>query len=136
MATQKLNLTRDQLATFLKNHDQIKQFEKLFEVVDTISDGQPIDLSIAIGTAQSTANDALAQIASLSQSTGITDAVIEAKTQQAMDSIAALNGLVELLISAPVRNNVALSHDVNGMLPYANQTKSVRSNQVLTWLTM
>jgi len=27
MATQKLNLTRDQLATFLKNHEQIKQFE-------------------------------------------------------------------------------------------------------------
>jgi len=30
MATQKLNLTRDQLATFLKNHEQVKQFERLF----------------------------------------------------------------------------------------------------------
>jgi hypothetical protein len=34
MATQKLNLTRDQLSTFLKSYEQIKQFEKLFQVVD------------------------------------------------------------------------------------------------------
>jgi len=36
MAT-KLNLTRDQLATFLKTHEQIKQFEALFKTVDTIA---------------------------------------------------------------------------------------------------
>ena len=37
MATGRLNLTRDQLATFLKNHEQIKQFENLFSTVDTIA---------------------------------------------------------------------------------------------------
>lgn len=36
MATQRLNLTRDQLAQFLKNHEQIKQFERLFGVVQTL----------------------------------------------------------------------------------------------------
>lgn len=36
MAIQKLKLTRDQLAQFLKNHEQIKQFERLFNVVDTL----------------------------------------------------------------------------------------------------
>ena len=37
MATGRLNLTRDQLASFLKNHEQIKQFENLFSTVDTIA---------------------------------------------------------------------------------------------------
>ena len=37
MATNKLNLTRDQLATFLKNHEQIKQFERLFAIADEVS---------------------------------------------------------------------------------------------------
>lgn len=36
MAGQKLNLTRDQLATFLKSHEQIKQFERLFDTVDAL----------------------------------------------------------------------------------------------------
>jgi len=35
--TGRLNLTRDQLASFLKNHEQIKQFESLFRVADTIA---------------------------------------------------------------------------------------------------
>jgi hypothetical protein len=37
MATGRLNLTRDQLASFLKNYEQIKQFENLFSTVDTIA---------------------------------------------------------------------------------------------------
>lgn len=37
MATGRLSLTRDQLATFLKTHEQIKQFENLFRTVDTIA---------------------------------------------------------------------------------------------------
>ena len=37
MAAGRLNLTRDQLASFLKNHEQIKQFENLFRTVDTIA---------------------------------------------------------------------------------------------------
>jgi hypothetical protein len=41
-----------------------------------------------------------------------------------------------MLALAPVRNNVELAHDVNGILPLANLPASVRSNQVLTWLSM
>jgi chorismate mutase len=37
MASKKLNLTRDQLATFLKSAEQIKQFERLFAVVDEVA---------------------------------------------------------------------------------------------------
>jgi hypothetical protein len=111
MATQKLNLTRDQLATFLKSQEQIKQFEKLFQTVDTLEPIVGTDFEFAADTAQAAATEALAQIAVLTQS-------------------------LELLALAPVRNNIELEHDVNGILPFANLPASVRSNQVLTWLSM
>jgi hypothetical protein len=136
MATQKLNLTRDQLATFLKNQEQIKQFEKLFQVADTLSPIIVVDFEFAGDNAQATANNALAMIAMLAQDTAVSDAAFEAKLQQALDAIPRLAQALELLALAPVRNNIELEHDVNGILPYANQTARVRSNQVLTWLSM
>ncbi len=62
MATQKLNLTRDQLATFLKNHEQIKQFEALFQLADAIAPDVVNEIKIEAGTAQATANEALTQL--------------------------------------------------------------------------
>jgi len=62
MATQKLNLTRDQFATFLKNQEQIKQFEALFQIADAIAPKVVEEVKIDAGTAQSTANEALAQL--------------------------------------------------------------------------
>jgi hypothetical protein len=136
MATQKLNLTRDQLATFLKSQDQIRQFEKLFQTVDTLEPIVGTDFEFAADTAQAAATEALAQIAVLAQSTDVTDAVFEAKLQFALDAIPRLAQALELLALAPVRNNIELEHDVNGILPFANLPASVRSNQVLTWLSM
>jgi hypothetical protein len=136
MATQKLNLTRDQLATFLKNQEQIKQFEKLFQIADSLSPIIVVDFEFAGDNAQATANNALAMIAMLAQDTAVSDAAFEAKLQQALDAIPRLAQALELLALAPVRNNIELEHDVNGILPFANQTARVRSNQVLTWLSM
>jgi len=136
MATQKLNLSRDQLASFLINFEQVKQFEKLFQVVDTLQPITGTDFEFAADTAQASANEALAQIAALAQSTNVTDAVFEAKLQLALDSIPRLADALELLALAPVRNNIELAHDVNGILPLANLPASVRSNQGLTWLSM
>lgn len=62
MATSKLNLTRDQLATFLKNFEQIRQFENLFAVADAIAPDVVNEVKIEAGTAQATANEALAQL--------------------------------------------------------------------------
>ena len=107
----RLNLTRDQLAQFLTDQQQIRQFEKLFATVDTLQVIVGTDFEFQADTAAATANEALSQISSLEKS-------------------------LELLALAPVRNNVELAHDVNGILPYANQTPRVRSNQVLTWLSM
>lgn len=63
MTHQKLNLTRDQLSEFLKNHEQIKQFEKLFAVVDEVApSSDTTGISIQSGNSDATANEALAQV--------------------------------------------------------------------------
>jgi hypothetical protein len=134
--SRRLNLTRDQLATFLTDQQQIRQFELLFSTVDQIQVIVGTDFEYQADNAAATANDSLASLSALSQDTAVTNAALEAKIQQAIDAIPRLAQALELLALAPVRNNVELAHDVNGILPYANQTASVRSNQVLTWLSM
>jgi len=137
MATQKLNLTRDQLATFLKNQEQIKQFERLFQIADEVSPSSDTQgISIEASNAGAAANDALAQIVSLAKDAAINSGNADQKAVQALDSIGRMANALEMLALAPVRNNVELAHDVNGILPLANLPASVRSNQVLTWLSM
>ena len=134
--SRKLNLTRNQLAKFLTDQQQIRQFENLFAIVDELQVIVGTDFEFQADTAAATANEAVAQIIALAQNTTVEDAVLNAKVQQALDAIPRLAQSLELLALAPVRNNVELAHDVNGILPYANQTPRVRSNQVLTWLSM
>lgn len=136
MATRRLNLTRDQLATFLTDQQQIKQFELLFSTVDELQVIVGTDFEYQADTASATANEALAQITTLTQDTAVTNVVLEAKIQQTIDAVPRLVQALELLALAPIRNNIELAHDVNGTLPLANLPASVRSNQVLTWLSM
>jgi hypothetical protein len=93
--SRRLNLTRDQLATFLTDQQQIRQFELLFSTVDQIQVIVGTDFEYQADSAAATANDALAQISRIAQA-------------------------LELLALAPVRNNVELEHDVNGVLPVKN----------------
>lgn len=134
--SRKLNLTRDQLSAFLTDQQQIRQFELLFSTVDTIQVIVGTDFEYQADTAAANANNALAQISALAQETAVEDAVLNAKVQQALDAIPRLAQALDLLALAPMRNNIELAHDVVGILPYANQTARVRSNQVLTWLTI
>lgn len=94
MANTRLNLTRDQLASFLQDFEQIKQFEKLFATVDTISTITLDDISLAAGNAGADANDALAQIVALKAALELLDrAPASASTEQIddlQDQIAAL----------------------------------------------
>jgi hypothetical protein len=139
MATsRRLNLTRDQLAAFLNDQQQIRQFELLFSVADEAQyvPDQLAEVSILAGGAQASAFEALASLSALAQDTAVTNAAIEGKMQQALDAIPRLAQALELLALAPVRNNIELSHDVSGTLPFANLPASLRSNQVLTWLSM
>ncbi len=57
-----LKLTRNQLAEFLKDHESIKQFEKLFVQVAQTTPDEVGELNVSAGYAQSIANEALAQI--------------------------------------------------------------------------
>lgn len=60
MAKSRLGLTRDQLAVFLKDHEQIIQFEKLFSTVDEgSSDNTIVDVEIIAQLASNTANQAV-----------------------------------------------------------------------------
>jgi hypothetical protein len=97
MADQKLNLTREQLATFLKNFEQIKQFENLFAVVDEVARvSDTTGITIQAGNADAAANEALAQLSRLAQ-------------------------IVDLLASAPIvenNNSVATDYvDLNEQSP-------------------
>jgi len=98
----RLNLTRDQLAGFLTDHQQIKQFEMLFSAVDAIAPNVVLEINIAVGTAQATANNAIDQIIALGQDMAVNDAAMSAKVHQAMDAIPRLAQALELLAAAPV----------------------------------
>jgi len=65
MAAQRLNLTRDQLASFLQDFEQIKQFEKLFSTVNDLNSAIVDEINVAAGSASASANEALAQISSI-----------------------------------------------------------------------
>ena len=67
VTSRKLNLTRDQLASFLKDQQQIRQFELLFQTVDDLEVITGTDFEFQADTAAATANSALAQINTLNQ---------------------------------------------------------------------
>jgi hypothetical protein len=99
--SRKLNLTRDQLAQFLTDQQQIRQFELLFSVVDELQVITGTDFEYQADTAAATANEALAQLSALAQDTAVEDAVLNAKVQQALDAIPGLAQALELMALAP-----------------------------------
>lgn len=101
MAISRLNLTRDQLATFLKDHEQIKQFERLFATVDAIAPDFVNEVAISAGTAQATANDALALIEALENSLTADGAVTDAKATLALQELQALKSELQLKALEP-----------------------------------
>jgi hypothetical protein len=88
--SRRLNLTRDQLATFLTDQQQIRQFELLFSTVDTLQVITGTDFEFQADNAAAGANEALAQIIALAQETEVNDAALGAKAQDALDRIALL----------------------------------------------
>jgi len=99
--SRKLNLTRDQLAQFLTDQQQIRQFEMLFATVDAIGPDAVLEINISAGIAQTTAVQALSMIASLAQESAINAALAENKANQAMAMLGSLTASVEGLQMAP-----------------------------------
>ncbi len=94
----RLGLTRDQLASFLKDFEQIKQFEKLFQTVDTMNTVTIDDISINAGNAGASANEALSQVEALQSLVQLLAYAPEAPTQS---DIAALQDQLTALQQQP-----------------------------------
>lgn len=98
--SRRLNLTRDQLAAFLTDQQQIRQFELLFSTVDEIQVIIGTDFEFQADTAAANANNALAQISALAQEAAVSAAVIDGKTTLALDQIAALTQQTSVSIAS------------------------------------
>lgn len=85
-----LGLTRDQLATFLKDHEQIKQFENLFAIAAEVAPDNLQAATILAGNADAKAVQALGMIAALAQEAAVCCSVTDVKATQALDQIAML----------------------------------------------
>lgn len=134
MATQKLNLTRDQLATFLKNFEQVKQFERLFALADQISPSPDTPgIEVLAGNSQATANEALAQIVSLARDVAINAGNADQKAVQALDTLGRIANALEMLATAPViQNNNSVVTDYIDLPedgPHVTQARRVQWNQ-------
>ena len=85
-----LKLTRDQLASFLQDFEQIKQFENLFATVQTLAPIVGTDFEFQADTAAARATEALALISALTQDTAVNFETANAKSNQALALISAL----------------------------------------------
>ena len=107
--SRKLNLTRDQLAQFLTDQQQIRQFELLFSVADQAQyiPDEVNEAKLEAGSAQATANDALAQLTRIANA-------------------------VELLAAAPVIENnkstVTDYLDFNNAAPHVSRIRRMAWN--------
>jgi hypothetical protein len=108
--SRRLNLTRDQLAAFLTDQQQIRQFELLFSTVDELQVIVGTDFEYQADTAAATANEALAQLSALAQESAVSAAIIDSKTTLALDQIATLSQETSISIaSAENKANQALA---------------------------
>jgi hypothetical protein len=98
--SRKLNLTRDQLAAFLTDQQQIRQFELLFSTVDTLQVIVGTDFEYQADSAAANSNNALAQISTLAQETAVSAAIIDGKTTLALDQIADLTQQTSVSIAS------------------------------------
>ena len=96
-----LKLTRDQLASFLQDFEQIKQFENLFATVQTLAPITGTDFEFQADSAAATANEALSQIVALTQKSSINAAIAENKANQSLALIDKLTKAVEGLQMNP-----------------------------------
>jgi hypothetical protein len=83
---------------FLQDHEQIKQFEKLFQIVDTINTVTLDDVSVSAGNAGASANEALSQVEALQSLVQLLAYAPEAPTQS---DIAALQDQITGLQQQP-----------------------------------
>lgn len=135
---QRLNLTRDQLASFLQDHEQVKQFERLFATVNTLDNFTIDEVNTVAGNALASANDALAQLSAVSQ---MLDLLVTAPrnelgtiSYQNADDVNITGGEIkDLDVPLPVNSGgTAQSSFVDGELLIGNSTGNTLTKAVLT----
>ena len=135
---QKLTLTRDQLASFLQDHEQVKQFERLFATVNTLDNFTIDEVNTVAGNALASANDALAQLSAVSQ---MLDLLVTAPrnelgtiSYQNADDVNITGGEIkDLDVPLPVNSGgTAQSSFVDGELLIGNSTGNTLTKAVLT----
>ncbi len=109
----RLNLTRDQLASFLQDFEQIKQFERLFATVNSNTNDIIPGVELAAGNSGQAANDALAQIMALAELVALINTASDANSgvaslDQKVDNLAqgfAVQPRAELGTMAPLQQD-------------------------------
>ena len=135
---QRLNLTRDQLASFLQDHEQIKQFELLFSTVNTIDNFTLDEVNTTAGNAVASANNALAQLAAVSQmlellATAPRNELGTISYQNADDVNITGGEIKDLDVPLPVNSGgTGQSSFVDGELLIGNTTGNTLTKAVLT----
>ena len=99
--SQRLKLTRDQFAAFLKDHESIKQFEQLFNTVDFITPELIEIVTILAGNADQKSVQALDMIEKLQQESSVGIALAENRANQALALLADLASVVDGLQMVP-----------------------------------
>lgn len=109
MATGRLRIGRDQLASFLKDHEAIRQFERLFADVEQLEPTTLADIILTLATAENKAGEALDAVEKLRREIELSvprveqpaDAIDDPRIAQLVTQIDDLRKQVEALQSAP-----------------------------------
>jgi hypothetical protein len=108
MAIPPLRLSRAQLATFLKDAEQIRQFENLLRAVEEIAPVASAEALVSFAPVEAKAEQALAL--ALDLATALVNSTAEAKAQQAIDAAERIAGALDLLAAqAPSVSPVVVS---------------------------
>lgn len=109
MAIRRLGLTRDQLASFLQEHEQIRQFELLFTAVDQIQTSGLDTVTLDAGAALAGVNALSGAVAQLAHDGAIDAQTALATAEAATSALVALADAATGLLLAPPATSVALN---------------------------
>jgi hypothetical protein len=133
-----LKLTRDQLASFLQDFEQIKQFENLFAIVQEVAPIVGQDFEFEAANASAKANEALALVSALRQALELLELAPRSElgtiAPQNADNVDITGGKISGLDPAlPVASGgTGQSTFTNGQLLIGNTTGNTLAKATLT----
>lgn len=121
MAIRRLGLTRDQLAKFLDEHEQIRQFELLFTAVDELQTEGLDSVRFDAGAALAGVNKLAGVVAQLAQDGAIEASNALSVAQAAERALVAIEGIAMVGATIPpvarTRRTVGAWHDMTRQTP-------------------